>query len=153
MLALSIVMALPSLVACSEPGSADPVELPSSDVAPISSSTATSPAASPTSTEAPTPEALEQQALAITRQATLRKFPEWLRAHAPAGTQVEFVRDITPSTAPADRLHFRIQARADSPDPLTALLGSQTDVVAVDLVSSKDTIVLLDATLRLDPSH
>lgn len=133
----------------SDLGASDP--LPVQPTPPATPSAAAAPA--PTAVPSPTPAELERQALEITRQATVQKFPEWLKSHAPAGTTVEFVVNITPPDAPADRMRFRIQAQAESPDALTGLLRSQTDVVEVEFIASQDGRVLLDATLRLDPSH
>ena len=157
---LAVALALAGLVACSgtssdpspatfQPGDGDP--LPAQPAPPAASSTAAAPA--PSAVPSPTPAELERQAMEITRQATVQKFPEWLKSHAPAGTTVEFVVNITPHDAPADRMRFRIQAQAESPDALVALLRSQTDVLEVEFIASQGGRVLLDATLRLDPSH
>ena len=157
---LAVALALAGLVACSgtspdpspatfQLGDGDP--LPAQPAPPAASSTAAAPA--PSAIPYPTPAELERQALEITRQDTVQKFPEWLKSHAPAGTTVEFVLNIPQPDAPADRMRFRIQAQAESPDALTGLLRSQTDVVEVEFIASQDGRVLLDATLRLDPSH
>lgn len=162
---LAVALALAGLVACSgtssdttdsppassDLGTSDP--LPAQPTPPAAPSASAAAAPAPTAVPSPTPAELERQALEITRQATVQKFPEWLKSHAPSGTTVEFVVNITPPDAPADRMRFRIQAQAESPDALTGVLRSQTDVVEVEFIASQDGRVLLDATLRLDPSH